>query len=57
MTSTGYKSYVFQSNEDLTNGDLAMIFALGGLVQGFGFLLGETHISTRTVFACNDVNA
>ena len=34
-----------------------MIFALGGLVQGFGFLLGETKKSTRTVSACNDVNA
>merc|ERR1711884_167540 len=35
-------SYLRQSNEDMTNGDLAMIFALGGLVQGFGFLLGGT---------------
>ena len=30
-----------QANEELTNGDLANIFALGGLIQGIGFLFGK----------------
>lgn len=33
-------SYMRQANEELTNGDLANIFALGGLIQGIGFLFG-----------------
>lgn len=35
-----FTSYMRQAYGDLTNGDLAMIFALGGLIQGFGFLFG-----------------
>ena len=31
---------MLQSNPALTHGDLAMIFAYGGLAQGWGFLLG-----------------
>ena len=30
-----------QAYGELTNGDLAMIFALGGLFQGIGFLIGR----------------
>ena len=29
-----------QSDEELTNGDVAMIFAHGGLAQGISFLIG-----------------
>ena len=36
VTNTALQAY-----GELTNGDLAMIFALGGLFQGIGFLIGR----------------
>ena len=35
LTNTASQAY-----GELTNGDLAMIFALGGVFQGIGFLIG-----------------
>ena len=49
ISSVGNNDF-FKSDSELTHGDVAMIFAYGGLSQGFSFLIGKLQEGSKLSF-------